>query len=83
MTRDHVSEDRSSLAIAIFNVFFFRFGRIDHVKQPSMLCISMELTKYKLYIAKHARGKETIPPVVADAYLFRFLMVFRLIDGRL
>ena len=53
------------------------------MKEPSMLWISMELTKYKLYIAKHARGKETIPPVVADAYLFRFLMAFRLIDGRL
>ena len=43
----------------------------------------MELTKYTIYIAKHARGKETIAVVVADACLFRFLMVFGLIDGRL
>ena len=37
VTRDHVPEDRSSLAIEIFNVFFFRFGRIYHVKEASPL----------------------------------------------
>lgn len=40
----------------------------------------MELTKYTIYIGKHARGRETAV-VVADACLFRFLMAFRLIDG--
>ena len=76
-----MSEDRSSLAIEIFNVFLFRFDRIDHVKEASLLWISKELTKCTIYIAKHARGKSNFAVVVADACLFRFQMVLRLIDG--